>query len=153
MNKISAKKAIAALQQNAAGGPLASPTAADALRGLPLAKERERTPAVKQPVREPTDPFELGPVRKVEQHAGEGDSRLALRSMEDGEFVSPEEARMSPESVVTDYVAKRKPAAKKAAKKTAKKAAKKVAKSAAKKATKKAVKKAARKATKKAAKK
>lgn len=140
-------KALAVLQKNTMGGPRAPATAADALRSLPLAKERQK-PAAPKPAmaKPPADPFELRPVRQVRDHDNTGDTRLALRDKDTGEFVSESDARKTPESIVTDYVENR-TATKKTTKKVAKKAPAK--KAAVKKAAKKAAKKTAKRASKK----
>lgn len=152
----SVEKAINTMTQNSGRTPARTATAADALRGLPKAKgavRREPTPkTAATPTKAPTDPVvvrrdEPTVIQQVEAHDNEGDSRLALRNADTGEFASKADARREPESIVTDFVENRKaePVKKAVSKAPTRKAAaakKSVAKKApAKKATKKVAKK------------
>lgn len=138
-------KALAELSQRQKPNMTPGQTAADMLRGLPLANRPRRgdapspvmktptDPAAKRAVADDTPPWDTtGPVRKepavvrqvLEHNNEDSDSRLALRDHETGEFVSVEDARRDATNVVTDYVEKRsaparKTPAKKATKKTA----------------------------------
>lgn len=154
-------KAISAMTKNSSKGPVRGTTAAEALSALPKVKgPTKRVPTPKTadtPTKAPLDPVVVRRadpvvVQQVEAHDNEGDSRLALRNTDTGEFASKADARREPEKIVTDFVENRKaapekkaPAKKAVAKKApAKKAAAKktVAKKApAKKATKKVAKK------------
>lgn len=96
-----------------AGKPAVNQTLQEVLKTMPMAKKtdsKKPTPAAK--MKEPSDPctpiVKRAVPRAVKQVAEHKDSnkttRLALREIDSGEFVSAKQAKRDPENVATDFV-------------------------------------------------